>query len=50
MTTVDPLRFYLIVIRDVFLKSGGVADHWGEMGMMVVPGGSALVLSALRLR
>lgn len=50
LTVVDPLRYYLVVIRDVFLKGGGVANHPGEMGMMVFLGGGALVLSMIRLR
>jgi ABC-2 type transport system permease protein len=50
LTIVDPLRYYLVVIRDVFLKGGGVANHPGEMGMMVLFGGGALVLSMIRLR
>jgi len=50
LTWVDPLRYYLIVVRDIFLKGGGVADHLFEFGMMLLLGGAALALSAIRVR
>ena len=50
LTWVDPLRYYLVVVRDIFLKGGGVTDHLFEFGMMLLLGGAALVLSASRVR
>lgn len=50
ITYLDPLRFYLVVIRDLFLKGGGIASHLYEYGMMALLGISALGLSLVRLR
>jgi ABC-2 type transport system permease protein len=46
----DPLRYYLVVIRDLFLKGGGLFDHPFEYAMMMLLGTAALGLAALRLR
>jgi len=46
----DPLRYYLVVIRDLFLKGGGLFDHPFEYSMMALLGAAALALAALRLR
>lgn len=50
LTWLDPLRYYLVVIRDIFLKGGGVAGHGIEFAMMLLLGALTLALSALRLR
>jgi drug efflux transport system permease protein len=50
LTWVDPLRYYLVVVRDLFLKGGGVSDHLFEFAMMAVLGLGALAVSAVRLR
>jgi ABC-2 type transport system permease protein len=50
LTWLDPLRFYLIVIRDSFLKGGGIGDHWFEFGMMALLGAVALGVSMVRVR
>jgi len=50
LSYIDPLRYYLVVIRDLFLKGGGVGDHVFEYAMMVLLGTGTLGLSALRLR
>jgi ABC-2 type transport system permease protein len=50
LTWLDPLRYYLVVIRDLFLKGGGLGDHLFEYGMMSLLGVSAFVLSSLRIR
>ena len=49
-TWIDPLRYFLVVIRDLFLKGGGVLDHLHEFAMMSLLGAGALLLSVLRLR
>jgi len=46
----DPLRYYLVVIRDLFLKGGGLLDHPFEYSMMALLGLTALALAAVRLR
>ena len=50
LTWVDPLRYYLVVVRDIFLKGTGIADHLFEFAMMLLLGIAALGLSASRIR
>jgi ABC-2 type transport system permease protein len=50
LTWIDPLRYYLVVVRDIFLKGGGITDHLFEFGMMILLGSAALALSAARVR
>lgn len=50
LTWLDPLRYYLVIIRDIFLKGGGIGDHVFEYGMMAVLGVSMMGLSVLRIR
>lgn len=49
LTWLDPLRYYLVVVRDIFLKGAGVTDHLFEYGMMALLAFTALSLSVLRL-
>jgi len=46
----DPLRYYLVIVRDVFLKGSGLADHPFEHAMMAVLGVAALGLAMRRVR
>ncbi|HUK61292.1 MAG TPA: ABC transporter permease [Stellaceae bacterium] len=50
ITALDPLRFYLVVIRATFLKGVGLADLWPYMASMAVLGAALLALSVLRFR
>jgi ABC-2 type transport system permease protein len=50
LSWLDPLRYYLVVIRDLFLKGGGLFDHPFEYAMMALLGTAALAVAALRLR
>ena len=50
LTWIDPLRYYLVIVRDIFLKGGGMSDHAFEYAMMLLLGASALAVSAARLR
>jgi ABC-2 type transport system permease protein len=50
LSWLDPLRYYLVVIRDLFLKGGGLFDHPFEYAMMALLGTVALAVAALRLR
>ena len=49
LTWLDPLRYYLVVVRDIFLKGAGISDHLFEYGMMALLAITALSLSMLRL-
>lgn len=50
LTWLDPLRFYLVVIRDLFLKGGGLLDHLFQYAAMGTLGVATLGLSMGRLR
>ena len=50
LTYLDPLRYFLVIIRDLFLKGSGVFDHLFEYGMMALLGTTALTLSVARIR
>ena len=50
LTYLDPLRYFLVIIRDLFLKGSGILDHLFEYGMMTLLGSIALVLSMARVR
>jgi ABC-2 type transport system permease protein len=50
LTFLDPLRYFLVIIRDLFLKGSGIFDHLFEYGMMALLGTAALTLSVLRIR
>jgi ABC-2 type transport system permease protein len=50
LTYVNPLRYYLIVIRGTFLKGIGVAILWPDLLAMAVIAGVLLTVSILRFR
>lgn len=50
LTHLNPVRYFLVVIRDLFLKGGGLGSHPYEYGMMALLGAVFLGLSALRVR
>jgi ABC-2 type transport system permease protein len=50
VTWIDPLRYFLVVVRDLFLKGGGISDHLFGFGMMALLGVGALTLSVPRVR
>ena len=50
LTFIDPLRYFLVIIRDLFLKGSGIFDHLFEYGMMTLLGTAALALSMARIR
>jgi ABC-2 type transport system permease protein len=50
LTWLNPLRFFLTVIRVIFLKGEGVGAFGLEYGMMALLGGIMLLLSWWRLR
>ncbi|MFO1370858.1 MAG: ABC transporter permease [Candidatus Competibacteraceae bacterium] len=50
LTWLNPLRYYLVVIRDIFLKGSGMGAHGFEYAMMALLGGGALLLSLARVK
>jgi len=50
LTVVDPLRYFLIVVRGTFLKGVGLAELWPHFAAMALIGTVLLGFSVLRLR
>jgi ABC-2 type transport system permease protein len=50
VTYLNPLRFFLVIIRGVFLKGNGVSILWPQMVALFALGTVLLSASALRLR
>jgi len=48
LTYLDPLRYYLVVLRGIFLKGTGLAVLWPQMFAMAVLGALLLAISVLR--
>jgi ABC-2 type transport system permease protein len=49
-TLINPLRYFLVVIRSVFLKGVGIDVLWPDLAAMAVLGAGMLTLSVLRFR
>jgi ABC-2 type transport system permease protein len=49
-TYVNPLRYYLVVIRGIFLKGNGIARLAPELAALAVLGAVILTMSALRFK
>jgi ABC-2 type transport system permease protein len=47
-TNLDPLRFYLVVLRGTFIKGIGLDVLWPQMIAMAILGGATLTLATLR--
>lgn len=50
LTYLDPMRYYLVIIRGVFLKGVGLAELWPHMLALAVLGAALLTTSILRFR
>jgi ABC-2 type transport system permease protein len=50
VTNLDPLRFYLVVLRGTFIKGVGLGVLWPQMVAMTILGAGALTLATLRFR
>jgi ABC-2 type transport system permease protein len=50
MTYLNPLRYFLIIIRGVFLKGVGLEVLWHQMLALAVLGGLMITLSSVRFR
>jgi ABC-2 type transport system permease protein len=48
LTYLDPMRYYLIILRDCFLKGNGVAILWPQLAALFVLGAVLLTVSVLR--
>ncbi|MDP3791415.1 MAG: ABC transporter permease [Candidatus Omnitrophota bacterium] len=50
ITTLNPLKYYLVILRSIFLKGVGVSVLWNEMLVLLVMGAVVIVASSLRFR
>jgi ABC-2 type transport system permease protein len=50
MTYLNPLRYFLIIIRGLFLKGNGLAILWPQMAALLVIGIVVMAYSTLRFR
>jgi ABC-2 type transport system permease protein len=50
LTYLDPLRYFMEIVRGLFLKGVGVAVLWPQMAALAVYGVAVLGLSAVRFR
>jgi ABC-2 type transport system permease protein len=50
LTYVNPLRYFLVIIRGVFLKGSGLEILWPQMLALAVLGGLTVLLSSLRFQ
>ncbi|MGB9629783.1 MAG: ABC transporter permease [Thermodesulfobacteriota bacterium] len=50
VTYLNPLRYFIIIIRGVFLKGNGLDILWPEMVALAILGGMTILLSSLRFK
>jgi ABC-2 type transport system permease protein len=50
MTIVNPLKYYLIILRSLFLKGVGISVLWDEILVLLVMGVVVITASSLRFR
>ncbi len=50
LTFLNPLRYFIIIIQDVFLKGAGLAVLWPQLAGLALLGAALLSLSVLRFR
>jgi ABC-2 type transport system permease protein len=50
LTYLDPLRFFLVVLRGTFIKGVGLGVLWPQMVAMAILGAGTLTLATLRFR
>jgi ABC-2 type transport system permease protein len=50
LTYLNPLRYFMQIVRDLFLKGTGIESFWQQMVALTVFGVTILGLSALRFR
>jgi len=49
-TYANPLRYFLVIIRGIFLKGNGISILWTQLLSLFVLGAAVLILSSLRFR
>lgn len=49
-TYINPLRYFLVIIRGIFLKGSGIAVLWPQMAALFLIGSLVITISSLRFR
>jgi ABC-2 type transport system permease protein len=49
VTYINPLRYFLVIIRDIFLKGSGLAILWPQMLALLAISVSVMVLAVRRV-
>jgi ABC-2 type transport system permease protein len=50
MTYANPLRYFLVIIRGIFLKGNGISILWPQIAALLIIGIAVITLSSLRFR
>jgi ABC-2 type transport system permease protein len=50
VTAFIPLRYFLVIVRGIFLKGNGIAVLWPQLALLCLFGAGILALAALRFR
>ena len=50
LTYLNPLRYFLVIIRDIFLKGSGLEILWPQFAALAVLGTALLLISSLRFQ
>jgi ABC-2 type transport system permease protein len=50
LTYLNPLRYYLVILRGIFLKGTGVRVLWPQMAALLLLGGTTLAFATRRFR
>lgn len=50
LTYLNPLRYFMEIVRGIFLKGVGVAELWTQLSLLVLLGAAVFFSSALRFR
>jgi ABC-2 type transport system permease protein len=45
-----PLRYYIVIIRGLFLKGVGIAELWTQGAALIVFGAAILTLAVMRFK
>jgi ABC-2 type transport system permease protein len=48
LTLINPVRYFLEIVRGIFLKGSGIGVLWPQLAALVIIGVSVLTMSALR--
>jgi len=50
LTLINPMRYFLVIIRSIFLKGTGLAVLWPQFGALALIGFTTFFLSARRFK